>query len=143
MGWIEDVLKEVPLSAVLKERVALADQKYEACLREVEALKKKVAALERENADLRARIPQRDEEAPLRKETERVLVHMFSAPEMDEREVGAMAEALGMERSVLQYHLDRLNEAGLAHMTGGDIDGVYWALKLKGRQYVVESNLHE
>jgi hypothetical protein len=26
MGWLEDLVKEVPLSAVLKERIALADK---------------------------------------------------------------------------------------------------------------------
>jgi hypothetical protein len=31
--------KNVPLATVLRERVALADQKYEAALREVEQLK--------------------------------------------------------------------------------------------------------
>jgi hypothetical protein len=29
MGWLQDLLKEVPLSSVLKERVALAEEQYE------------------------------------------------------------------------------------------------------------------
>jgi hypothetical protein len=36
MGAIQDLLTEVPLSAVLKERVALADQKYERAKEEIE-----------------------------------------------------------------------------------------------------------
>jgi hypothetical protein len=28
MGWLQDLLKEVPLSSVLRERVTLAEQKY-------------------------------------------------------------------------------------------------------------------
>jgi DNA-binding transcriptional ArsR family regulator len=142
MGGIQDLLQEVPLAAVLRERVALADQKYEAALKQVEELKQRVSDLERENAALRSRIP-RDGEAPLSKATERVLVHMFNAPEVDDRGVAAMAKALGMERNVLQYHLDRLNEAGMAHATASDASDIYWALEPKGRQHVVERNLNE
>jgi hypothetical protein len=141
MGAIQDMLQEVPLAAVLRERVALAEQKYEAAVREVEALKAKVAALERENAELRARIP-RDKAAPLSKETELVLVQIFKAKEIEDRNVDNMATALGMDRGVMQYHLDRLNDADLAHESGSDIEGVYWALKPEGRRYVVERNLH-
>ena len=48
-----------------------------------------------------------------------------------------------MDRGVLEYHLDRLNEAGLAETTGGNyLHGhIYWGLTPKGRQYVVERNL--
>ena len=140
MGSIQDLLQEVPLAAVLRERVALAEQKYEAAIRQVEELKQRVAALERENAELRARIPHR-KETTLGEDTARVLVQIFKARELEDRAVDTMARALGMEEGVLRYHLDRLNEAGLAHMTSGDHEHVYWALEPKGRQYVVEHNL--
>jgi hypothetical protein len=29
MGWLRDILREVPLSSVLKELLALAEQKYD------------------------------------------------------------------------------------------------------------------
>jgi DNA-binding transcriptional ArsR family regulator len=140
MGWIEDLLKEVPLSAVLKERVELADQKYEAAMRENEALKRRLTNLEKENAELRARLPHGQE---IGDDTVRVLVHLFKTHEMDDQDVGAMARALTMERGVLQYHLDRLDEAKLAECTGGNyVDGhVYWALTPEGRRYAVERKL--
>jgi len=119
MGSIQDLLQEVPLAAVLRERVARADQKYEAVIRQAEELKQRVAALERENAELRALIPHRSE-AALGEDTTRVLVHIFKASGTEDRDVGAMARALGMERGVLQYHLDRLKEAGLADITGAN-----------------------
>jgi DNA-binding transcriptional ArsR family regulator len=142
MGSIQDLLQEVPLAAVLKERVALADQKYEAAIRQVEELKQRVAALERENAELRAQIPRRTETS-LDEDTARVLVQIFNAREIEERDVGNMAAALNMDRGVLQYHLDRLDEAGLAHMTSSNslLEHTYWALKPKGRQHVVERKL--
>jgi hypothetical protein len=143
MGLIQDLLQEVPLAAVLRERIALADQKYEAAIKQIEELKDRVAVLERENAALRAQIPHRREEVSLGEDSARVLVQIFKARNNEDRDVGTMANALHMERGVLQYHLDRLNEAGLALMTGGNyVDGhTYWGLQPKGRQYVVERKL--
>jgi len=71
------------------------------------------------------------------------MVQIFKARELDDRGVGAMAEALAMDRAVLQYHLDRLEEAGLAKNTGGNyVDGTtYWALTSEGRRRVVEGKL--
>jgi DNA-binding MarR family transcriptional regulator len=142
MGSIQDLLQEVPLAAVLRERVALADQKYEAALHEVELLKRKVEALQRENADLRAQIPE-DGEADLSDDTKGVLVRLFKATREQERDVKAMAAGMGMERGVLQYHLDRLREAGLANRAGGNAlrGDTYWSLTAKGRQRVVEGKL--
>jgi DNA-binding MarR family transcriptional regulator len=141
MGLIQDLLEQVPLAAVLRERVALADQKYEAAMRDVEELKRKVAALERENAELRAQIPETKDGA-LNADTIRVLVHMFKS-EMDDRDVGAIGKTLGMEKSVVKYHLDRLYEAGLAESAGGNyrLGHIYWALTPEGRRHVVERKL--
>ena len=82
MGWLQDLLQQVPLSAVMKERIALVEQKYQGAIQEVEYLKKWVAALDRENADLRAQIPHR-EEASLGED----LAHLLRRkPEDDETE---------------------------------------------------------
>jgi hypothetical protein len=102
MGWIEDVLKEVPLSAVLKERVALADQRYEHAIRQVDDLTRRIQALERENAELRAQIPQHRENS-LGEDTARVLIQIFRATQVEDRDVGNMARALNVDEGVLQY----------------------------------------
>jgi len=57
MGAIQDLLQEVPLSAVLKERVALAEQKLERATSENADLKQRIRELEEENAALRELIP--------------------------------------------------------------------------------------
>ena len=140
MGSIQDLLEQVPLAAVLRERVALADQKYEAALREAEQLKRRVEALEGENAELRAQIPQA-KEAALGDDTKRVLVHLFKA--QAQQDVDAIAMGLGMERGLLQHHLDCLLKYGLADVTGLNyLQGrTYWALTPEGRRRVVEGNL--
>jgi hypothetical protein len=122
MGWIEGVVEEVPLSAVSKEQTALAGPV-------------------RENVLLRARIPH--EEASIGENTARLLVHMFNAKEIEDRDVRNMVTALDMHRGVLQYHLDRLGKAGLARLTGGNyLHGhTSWCITPKGRQYVAEHKL--
>jgi hypothetical protein len=143
MGAIQDLLTEVPLSAVLKERVALADQKYERAREEIEGYKRRITDLEREVESLRARIP--SELSPdFGADAARVLVHLFrAAAQMEARDVGNMARTLGIERGMLQYHLDQIRDAGLADVASANyVHGhVYWALKPDGRRYVVERKL--
>jgi len=140
MAFIHDLLDQAPTPAVLRERVALADQKHEAALREVEQLKRRVEALERENAELRAQIPQA-KEAALSNDTKRVLVHLFKA--QAQQDVGAITAGLGMEQGLLQYHLDCLLKYGLADVTGLNyLQGrTFWALTPEGRRPVVEGKL--
>jgi hypothetical protein len=143
MSLVQDLLKEVPLSAVLQERVKLAEDRYTAANKEIESLKQRIGALEKENAELRAKIPQDDADVSLSADTSRVLVHLFRVRDIEDRDVGAMCHALGMENGVLKYHLDCLREANLADVTGGNyLHGhVYWALTPAGRKHVVEGKL--
>lgn len=57
MGLLTDILKEIPTSGVLKERVALAEQKYELLEQQSENLKLENARLKAENAALRKAAP--------------------------------------------------------------------------------------
>jgi hypothetical protein len=142
MGWLVDILKDVPLTGVLKERVALAEDKYKRAMEENEAYKKRIAALEQETESLRARAPKSD--GGLSDDTKRVLVHLFKAPTKEDRDVGTMARQVAMEQGVLKYHLDQLKEHGLADVIGGNyVKGhTYWALSAEGRRHVVEHNLN-
>ena len=78
----------------------------------------------------------------LTEETVRVLAHLFRA-EADSRDVGIMARALRIEKGMMKYHLDQLDEAGYATCTGGNyVSGeVYWALTPNGRRYAVEHKI--
>ncbi|MGA9195106.1 MAG: hypothetical protein WB037_08455 [Pseudolabrys sp.] len=142
MSLLQDLLKEVPLSSVLRERVALAEDKFERASKEIDGYRQRIAALERENEELRAQIPSGPPNIDA--DTDRVLVTIFRAEDMEDRDIGIMARKLSMERGILQYHLDRLKEAGLADVTGGNyLHGhVYWGLTPKGRQHVVEGKLN-
>lgn len=141
MGWLLDILKEVPLSAVLKERVALEEQKYDQAVEEAQELRQRVAGLEREVADLRSLLPATPA-GDLNDDTRRVLVLLFQAEDRDMHAEG-LAQNLQLDRGVVQYHLDGLNARGLAEHAGSnylDVD-IYWKLTPEGRRYVVENGL--
>jgi len=139
MGAIQDLLQEVPLSAVLRERVGLAEAKYNLAVKENEDLKQRLRALEEENASLRAQIPK---QGGLEEDTIRVLVHFFRA-EYDATDIGMTAQMLRMEKGVVKYHLDQLENASMAECVGFNSNSghVYWALTPVGRKYAVENKL--
>ena len=139
MGWIHDLLQEVPLSAVLQERVALAEQKFDQAVEEAQGLRKTVADLEQEITELRARLPA-EPAGELSDDTGRVLVYLFRG-QYDDRDVGHLAQYLKIERGVAEYHLEQLDERGLAECTISDYLHVYWALTPEGRRYVVDNGL--
>jgi hypothetical protein len=97
MGLLQDLLKEVPLSSVLKERVALAEEKHARAMEENEGYKKRVASLERENESLRAQLPKSD--GTLSENTACVLVHLFRAPTREHRDVSFMSRQLVMSEA--------------------------------------------
>ena len=141
MGALQDLLQEVPLSAVLRERVALAEQKYEAAMRENAELRHRLHALENKNTAIRVLAPPTDIDG-LDEDTARILVHLFRA-EGDAKDVGITARILGMEKGVVQYHLDQLKSAGMANCTSGNYvkHHMYWSLTPEGRKYAVTRKL--
>ena len=152
MGAIADLLTEIPLSAVLRERVKLVEQKYELPEGENSALKDKVAKLEQENAELRERIPAIPSD-DLSDDDKKMLTGLFHARNdrtggpfeepVAENDVNALARHTGMDQGTAHYHLDRLAKRGLVENTGSDaLYGYsYWSLTERGRAYVVENDL--
>jgi hypothetical protein len=57
MGLLTDILKEIPTSGVLKERVALAEQKYDLLEQQNENLKLENARLKSELAAIKSAVP--------------------------------------------------------------------------------------
>lgn len=53
MDWLADVLQRIPLNAILKERVALAEQKHKELEDEATQLRETIAALTAENVSLK------------------------------------------------------------------------------------------
>jgi hypothetical protein len=57
MGWLQDLLTEIPLSSVLRERVAFAEERFEAGNKQIADYKQRIVALEQEIETLRAKCP--------------------------------------------------------------------------------------
>ncbi len=142
MSMLWDLVKGIPEAAVLRERVALADQKYDRALEEAEELRQKVADLEREVTELRKQLPS-EPTGDISEDTAKVLVHLFMSEDEASGEVRAIASQFNMENSVAEYHLERLDEHKLASPADyNPIDGtVNWELTTDGRRYVVEHGL--
>lgn len=142
MGWLQDMLQEVPLSAVLRERVALAEERFDKASKENDLHKRRIAELELELQELRAKIPAASRHE-LADETARLLTYLFKTQAQERREVQFMAKALNVETGIAKYHLDRLKEAGLANRSGGNAlrGTTFWVLTADGRKYAVENKL--
>lgn len=143
MGWIIDLLKDVPLSTVLKERLEFEEAKHQATLDENTKLSEKVTALEAELSQLREKFPE-DRASGLNDDARRILVYLFQNHGNDAYcAVRPMCQNFEMNEGMLQYHLDELNASGLAQCTGGNyMDGsVYWAVTEQGRRFVVQNKL--
>ena len=140
MGWITDLLKDVPVTAVVKERLALAEDKYKTVADEKNRLQERIAVLEEENASLRAQLPKKKDGA-LEDDTKRVLVQLFTATDIEDRGVRSISNALRIANGVAKYHLDRLEDANLALCTSADDIDVYWNITPEGRRYAVENKL--
>src|SRR5450830_433043 len=56
MGWLADLLKDIPVSAVARERVALAEEKYQKVVDENLELKNQLEVVRSENGNLRKQL---------------------------------------------------------------------------------------
>ena len=124
MGWIQDLLKEVPLSAVLKERVALVEQKYDAAVREAEELRGRAAELEKEIDELRAQLPA----PPAGLQEDRYQEH----------EHGLSEEELSIVKALFEH--GELNENSIAIHTGlGDAKVNFWIPELMRKGIIYQT----
>ena len=64
MGAILDLLKDIPLSAVIKERLAQAEAKITTLDRENSVMKAQIDVLQTENRNLKAKLNQPDAQKP-------------------------------------------------------------------------------
>lgn len=148
MGFLQDLLKEVPLSSVLRERVQLAEDRWRRAEEETETLRLRVSELEKENSALRDSMALRERrsdsagEAKLDAVTERVLQAVVVAHGVD-RDVGEVADRLGLSRAVVEAHLDELKAKGFARMSSSNyISGhIYWSPLPPGRKYALQHGL--
>lgn len=142
MGWITDILKEIPLSAVLKEKLEMREAEYD--------------KLKAERDDLRLQLEKAQAEIQcLKKDAERlkpggdldeaeVKILLLLASARHEIIAGDIAQATGISPTKTQYYVTKLEEAGF-------VDGIHfysgqaseYLIAHKGREYLISRNLVE
>ena len=132
MGWIADLLKEIPSAARYKS--------------ELEAMEKKVITLESENVNLRQEIQRRDN--VIRKEIshsnrleeirEKILKLLS---EHDEANSNQISQALSANEQVVNFHLTELEELNLISPSYIMNSPVIWSIAHEGRKYLISHGL--
>ena len=137
MGWITDWLKEIPLSAVLREKLSDLEKEHERTTAENKALKTENTVLKSQNHDLKTKLDaachEDSQASDIEKDAEKILVLLAKSPMHSER----IAETLGMNPQVTEFHLHELLQREFAFPVtlGG------WRLNQEGRRYLIQRNL--
>jgi len=140
MGIITDILKDIPLSAVLRER--LADQEKKMLALETENL-----ALKNENSDLKALVENLRQEIQQTKDIQKEKSHGILLEEIEENILLSIRKAATLDQvaqtqqissDIAKMHLRKLFDHGLATTRQGADRKLYWHIKEPGTKYLIE-----
>lgn len=145
MGWVSDLLKEYPALSVAKERLALAEARFQELERKHAQLLAENGRLKTENLQLSEKLDslERAKKGDLQPELCNLLVHLFTHHDQNHTHLDAIARTLGVQLQMARYYLDKLGERSLVDVIGGNyVHGhVYYGLTDQGRAFVVENGL--
>lgn len=141
MGIITDILKEVPLSAVLRERLADQETKMSALEAENLVLKKENSDLKCLIENLRQEIQRRDDVVQKEKShgilldeiEENILLSIRNGATLDE-----VARTQQISPDIAKMHLRKLFDHDLATTRQGADRELYWHIKELGTKYLIE-----
>jgi predicted nuclease with TOPRIM domain len=141
MGWLTDLLKEIPLSALLKEKLLAVEAKHSELEAENAGLKDDLRHAKAEVQRLETRIGEltyADNLPPVETEILKLLA--------DHRELKnqALCRKFDLHSQRLRYHFERLTSEGyISHVearVSTGIEDVYF-LQHRGREYLSRKNL--
>ncbi len=134
MGFITDILKDIPVNAVLRSKLEDLEKRYEA----IEAENTK---LKEENQKLQSKVKELTSSDELCENEEKILILLSShnqplIPEM-------ISARLGLSLTKTKYYLERMwRQYVYSYDYTGDKPSEYY-LAQKGREYLVENDLVE
>ncbi len=139
MGIIFDMLKDMPLSAVLRERLQDLETKYNELEIEKSKLQDENAKLKSENGNLQARLRELSESSKLCQDEIDILIFLSSCGTEPTAEM--ISQHLNLNLTKTEYYLKRMlkkyvNSYDYVRGTPSE----YYLLQ-KGREYLVENNL--
>ena len=142
-----DFLKEIPLSAVLKEKLNDVEREVQTLREANKSLENLLSERERRIAQLQQQLKAKVE-AKLDEKAVCLLQALAAYPPGTEAKEPDLAEACGMGVQVVSYHLTRLAQSkhveahNYAGMSSFDIAAeTHWTLEFKGREYLIQQGL--
>ena len=140
MGWIIDLLKDVPLSAVIREQLASAEKK-------ITSLESENANLQSQVHELRQEIQRRDDVIQKEKPHNNLLdeikikILMFLSNQGDRVTADQIAYALTFGSQIVIFHLKELKDNHMISDSHTMNAPTKWLLAHEGRRYLIENKL--
>jgi len=134
MGIITDIIKELPISAILRDKLQELERKYD-------ALEVENAKLKEENQYLKTKLEEITSTGKLSDLEVKILLLLSSS----NRELTAemIASRLGLNLTKTEYYLERIyNKYVYSHDYYTGRPSEYYLMQ-KGREYLVENDLIE
>jgi len=140
MSLLTDILKEVPLSTVLKEKLSTLETEIVSLKTENAILKDDLRELKRENQILKDEINRATHSFDLDDTMKHIL--LILAQQDDALSKNSLADLLQIHTTRTEYYLHLLQKQKYVHgfhfYTGRQSE---YRLSQKGRQFVIENNL--
>jgi len=143
MGWLADLLKDIPLSAMLREKLMEAEKK-------MASLEGKIASLEGENAELQNRLRQQQEKTQhlekllkgrsdvLDDNQQKILGLLADGREFLQEQI---ASELGLNVQSVRFHYRELCESDLIARRAAVGMPSRWVISHEGLRYLIEHGL--
>jgi len=143
MGWLTDLMRESPALDVARERLALAQEKYDAVYAENDILKRQLADAEADMAALKSRLAELEGKPPGALEpVEEDILKLLGQGDGRELTVSQIATHLGINKTKADYHVVKLCDddyLGFPLIMGGGEPEIY--VQQRGREYLVKNDL--
>ena len=152
MSWITDLLQDIPLSAVLREKVSLIETKYQDAERQIATLTSKNKALQARNEQLESdnmQLVQQIENLRRKSnhktldEIELKMLHHVSQLDYGHCTAAVIQANFFTEMSVerVKYHLKKLDDLDCIRSGVVDRLGSHYGLTQEGREVLVQNDL--
>jgi len=151
LDGIEKLINEHGSAVILKERIALANDKYAALEQKLSASDLRVSELESENKGLRSNLEKTQVEVQnLKKLTEqshgsrlegvkeKILVALTQHEELEAAQISRM---LGIGSQLATFHLEELKSSDMVNDYYAVDSPVFWGIIQGGRAYLVRHSL--
>ena len=129
MGWLADLLQELPVSAALKAKLEKKEAEYE-------ALKAECDKLAKENEGLKKQIAEQQQDNGLNSEETEILKAM--AQTSDSVTAEAVADHFKMHLTKAEHYLNELQDKRLVDASYSSLDPTAYYLSRDGKKLAVK-----